>query len=485
MEDLKGRTVRGGLAKLCGQVATLLVRVVAMVVLARLLEPQDFGLVAMVTAVTGVYSLFTSAGLSSATIQKLEITNEQISTLFWINTSIGALFGFVCVATAPILVQLYHEPRIFWVCVAMGAGFLFSAAGVQHTALLQRHLRYVALSVVETVSQLVSAMTGIGMAIAGFGYWSLVAAAIVLPAVNTFSVYMATSWIPGMPRRGIGIRPMLRFGGTITVNTFIVYIAYNFDKVLIGRFWGADALGIYGRAYQLVNIPTDNLNTAIGGVAFSALSRLQHDPIRLRNYFLKGYALLMSMTFPITLFSACFADDIVLVVFGPKWSEAAVIFRLLTPTILIFGMINPLAWLMYAVGLQVRSLKVALVIAPLVMIAYIVGLPYGPSGVALAFSAAMMLWLVPHLMWCLHGSMISPWDLLPAVSRPFFAGLAATGLAFVVQYYCGQFQSPILRLFLAGNVMLASYFAILVFVMGQRPFYADLLKELKKPPQLT
>jgi hypothetical protein len=88
-------------------------------------------------------------------------------------------------------------------------------------------------------------------------------------------------------------------------------------------------------------------------------------------------------------------------------------------------------------------------------------------------------------MWCLHGSMISPWDLLPAVSRPFFAGLAATGLAFVVQYYCGQFQSPILRLFLAGNVMLASYFAILVFVMGQRPFYADLLKELKKPPQLT
>jgi O-antigen/teichoic acid export membrane protein len=137
---------------------------------------------------------------------------------------------------------------------------------------------------------------------------------------------------------------MLRFGGTVTLNSVIVFISYNFynmENVLLGRFWGPDALGIYGRAYQLINIPTENLNSAIGGIAFSALSRLQDDPIRLKTYFLKGYSLVVSLTIPISLFSALFADDIVLILLGPKSREAAIIFRLLTATILIFGMINP------------------------------------------------------------------------------------------------------------------------------------------------
>ena len=156
---------------------------------------------------------------------------------------------------------------------------------------------------------------------------------------------------------------MLRFGGTVTLNGLIVYVAYNLDKVLLGRVWGPVALGYYGTATQLINVPTANLNKAVGGVTFSALSRLQHDLTRFRNYFLKGYALVLSMTLPLTVFAAMFAEDIVLVVLGPKWTEAVPIFRLLTPTILVFGMIDPLAWLLLSSGRQIRSLKMALVIA--------------------------------------------------------------------------------------------------------------------------
>ena len=111
---------------------------------------------AMVTVVTGVYGIFTSAGLSSAAIQKATVTNEQISTLFWINILVGMVLVLLCLATAPVLVAFYHEPRLFWVTVAIGTGFLFSAAGVQHSALLQRQLRYVDLTVIETLSLLVS-----------------------------------------------------------------------------------------------------------------------------------------------------------------------------------------------------------------------------------------------------------------------------------------------------------------------------------------
>ncbi len=480
MEDLKRRAVRSGFARLCGQAINFALRIGSMVALARLLDPADFGLVAMVAVVTGIYGLFVTGGLSTATVQKAKITHEQISTLFWINLLIGMILTLLSVVIAPLLAAFYREPRLLWVTVAMGTGFLFNAAGVQHSALLERQLRYLALTVIDTVSQLVSIVVGIGMAIAGFGYWALVIASIVLPAISTGLKWVTTGWVPGMPCWDVGIRSMLRFGGTVTLNSVIAYISYNLEKVLLGRFWGPDALGIYGRAYQLINIPTENLNSAIGGIAFSALSRLQDDPIRLKTYFLKGYSLVVSLTIPISLFSALFADDIVLILLGPKWREAAIIFRLLTPTILIFGMINPFSWLLFAIGLQERSLAIALVIAPLVVAAYFIGLPYGPTGVAFAYSAAMTLWLVPHIVWCLCGTMISPRDLLLPLGRPFISGLVAAAFAVGVQFAFPQLESPFWRLAFGGAVMLGSYMGMLLFVMGQRMFYLELFKELRR-----
>ena len=217
----------------------------------------------------------------------------------------------------------------------------------------------------------------------------------------------------------------MHFGGTVTLNNLVVYFGYNVEKALLGRFWGADALGIYGGAYQLVSVPTANLNSAVGGVAFSALARLQHDHVRLKSYFLKGYSLVTAMTIPTTMFCALFAHDIIMVVLGPKWTEAAAIFRLLAPTILVFGAINPTGWFLQSVGLHVRSLRIALVIAPLVIAACVIGLPYGPTGVAFAYSAAMTLWLVPHVVWCFHNTAVSPSDLFLAIWRPFLASIVA------------------------------------------------------------
>jgi PST family polysaccharide transporter len=282
-----------------------------------------------------------------------------------------------------------------------------------------------------------------------------------------------------MPRRQTEIRSMLYFGGTVTFNSLIVYVAYNFDKLLLGRVWGPDALGTYTRAYQLVNIPTQNLNSAIGGIGFSVLARLQDDPIRLKNYFLKGYGLITAATLPATIFGALFADDIVLVVLGPKWEEAAIIFRLMTPTVLVFGIMNPLAWLLQSMGLQVRSLWIALVMAPLLIAAYFIGLPYGPRGVALTYSATMILWLVPSVVWCLYGTTIRPLDLLLAAGRPLLSGIVAAVFAFGVQYYCHRLLNVIPRLMVGGGTMVCVYSWMLLFVMGQKAFYLDLFRSLQ------
>ncbi len=478
MKDLRERTIRGGFARILAQAANFLLRIGSLMILARLLDPKDFGLVGMVTAFTGALNLFRDFGLSTATVQRATVTEEQISTLFWINVAFGVALAIVVVVLAPLIATFYHEPRLFWVSVVLAAGFLFNAAGVQHSAVLQRHMRFTALAVINTAALVMSSGAAIGMAKAGYGYWALVVMTITYPLASTIGMWLAAAWIPGLPQREIGLRSMMRFGGTITLNSVVVYIAYNFEKVLLGRFWGADAIGIYGRAYQLVNIPTDNLNSAVGEVAFSALSRIQDDPARLRNYFLKGYSLVLALTIPITLVGTIFAKDAIYVLLGAKWREAVPIFRLLAPTIMIFAMINPFSWLLFATGKVGRSLKIALVIAPLVIAGYVLGLPYGPKGVALGYSVAMALWLLPNVAWCVHGTAISFWDVMQSLGRPLVSGCVACILPLVLQLSYGRGLSPLSRLVVGIAVFLAVYLIMLMRVMGQGAFYVNLVREL-------
>jgi len=480
MKDLKEKTIRGGVARLGAQGANFFLRIVSLMVLARLLGPNDFGLIGMVTAFTGVLSLFRDFGLSSAAIQSTKVTDEQASTLFWINVFVGALLGVMTLAAAPAVAAFYHEPRLVAVTAALASGFLFNAVGVQHGVILQREMRFTALAVVNTVSLVISSAAGIGGALAGYGYWALVAMTVSLPLSLTIGMWLATGWIPGKPHRRSGMRSMMRFGGLVTTNGVVCYVAYNLVKVLLGRVWGVDAVGIYGRAYSLINIPTDNLNVAAGEVAFSALSRLQDDPPRLKNYFLKGYSIVLAMTIPITIACAFFADDVVYVALGPKWTAASTIFRLLAPTILAFAIMNPLGWLLNSLGLAGRGLRMASVIAPIMIVGYIIGLPYGPQGVAFAYSSVMLLWVVPGIAWAVRGTVLSTAEVLMTVSRPLLSGIAAGMLALGVGLGCGALR-PLPRLVIETAVLLLAYALILLYGVGQKSQYLDLVRGLRKP----
>jgi O-antigen/teichoic acid export membrane protein len=485
MKDLKERTIRGGLARLCAQGANFALRLGSLMMLARLLGPKDFGLVGMVTAFTGVLNLFRDFGLSSAAVQRTTVTEEQISTLFWVNLLFGALLGLVAAAMAPAIAAFYGEPRLVWVTIVLAAGFVFNAAGVQHSVILQREMRFTALAVIGVVSLALSTATAIAGAALGYGYWALVAMTVTAPLVATMAFWVAAGWIPGLPRRGTGIRSMMRFGGTVSLNGLVAYVAYNAEKVLIGRFWGLDAIGIYGRAYQLVNIPTDNLNSAVGEVAFSALSRLQDDPSRFKSYFLKGYSLVLAMTVPLTVACIAFAEDVVAVLLGPQWKSAAVIFRLLAPTILIFAVINPLGWLLYSLGMVRRSLNIALVFAPTIIAGYIIGLRFGPQGIALAYSTVLILWVVPFVAWCVRGTVISFRDILVTVSRPLGSAILAGALALAIRLFWVQALPPLPRLLLESTALLVAFFGLLLFAAGQKTLYLDLFRGLTRPAKAT
>ncbi len=478
MKDLKERTLRGGSARVLAQAINLSLRVGSVMVLSRLLEPKDFGLLGMVTAFTGVLDLLRDFGLSTASVQRAAVTEEQTSTLFWINVSVGAALAGIAVALAPVIGSLYHEPRLFALTCVVASGFLFNGAGIQHAALLQREMRFTALACISIAALVVGTSVGVLGAKTGHGYWALAAMTVSQPLTATCCFWAVTGWVPGPPRKAVGVRSMMRFGSAITLNGIITYVGFNLEKVLLGRFWGASALGIYSRAYQLIRIPTDNLNSAVGEVAFSALSRIQNDSARLRSYFLKGYSLVLALSLPITMACALFPDDLIFVLLGPKWKIAAPIFRLLAPTILVLAVANPLGWLLNSIGMVGRGLKITLVVTPLMIIGYSIGLPHGPQGVALAYSLVMMLCVVPIVAWAVRGTGISAKDILVIVSKPLISGIAASAFALALQSLYGPFLSPLPRLAVGVASMLTGYGVMLLFVFGQKSFYRDLLGAL-------
>jgi O-antigen/teichoic acid export membrane protein len=478
VHDLRARVLRGALSKVFAQATAFAIRIGSIMLLARILNPRDFGIVGMVTALTSVLALLRDFGLSAATVQRVDVSHEQASTLFWLNVLLGAVLTLVVAAMAPFIARLYHEPRLFWVTIAVSTGFLFNAAGVQHSAQLQRQVRFTAIATIDVSSLVVSSSLGIGMALLGFGYWALVAAAVSLPIMTTLGLWLASGWTPGRPRRRIGLRSMMRFGGAATALNILMYIAYNSEKVLLGRYWGAAVLGIYGRAFYLINIPTENLTAAVGEVAFSALSRLQREPAAFRSYFLKGYSLVLTLTIPMSVGIALFAPDLVSLVLGPKWQQAIPILRLLAPTILVLALTNPVLWLTFSLGMVGRSLKAAMIFAPLLIAGYALGLHFGPKGVAFAYSTVMVLAAVPLIAWSVHGTVIRLRDIAVVAARPLISAAVAAPVGYGVESWCAHWSPAFFRLCLESAALAGAYGVMLLYVMGQKGFYFGLIRSL-------
>lgn len=481
--EFKRTSVRGGAATVLGQGVGMALQIGTTVILARLLSPTDYGLQSMVITLTGFVSLFKDAGLSVATVQRKDLTQEQISTLFWINLALGAFLALLVAAAGPFLARFYKDPRLLAITVASSTVFLFNSLSVQHRALLDRAMRFTTSVKIDILCATAASMVAIFMAALGFGYWSLICQTISLSIVGTVAAWIAMPWLPGRPRHASEVRSMVRFGGTVTLNSFVVYVAYNTEKILLGRFWGADALGLYGRAYQLATLPVQQLIGAAGGVAFPVLSRMQSEAERLRRTFLKALSLMVSMTIPVVIGCAIFAHEIVRVVLGEKWMAAAPVLRLLAPTVLVFALINPFSWFLRSTGRVGRSLKIALLICPLVILGIALGLRNGPPGVALGYSVAMMVVGVPAIAWAKHGTGITTGDYWDAIQRPLVCGVIGGAAGWLFKIGFEHALAPVLVLILGLALAFAVYAGLLLFVMGQKRVYADLIKHLFQKQQ--
>lgn len=475
---LKQKSVRGGVTTVGSQAAKFVLRFGATAVLARLLTPEDYGLIAMTVVVTGFAGIFKDAGLTAATVQSERLRHAQVSTLFWINVALGCAIAALLAAASPLVAAFYDEPRLAPVTMALGLAFVLSGATVQHQALLRREMRFSALALIEIVSMLAGIATAVTMAYAGFTYWSLVGMTLGSAAANLAAVWITVRWRPGAPRRGSNVRPMLKFGSDVLSFSVVNYFSRHADNLLIGWYWGAVPLGLYDKAYTLLLWPISQINAPVSAVAIPALSRARPDPARFRRFFLGALQMASSVSVPIVFGIVLFADEIVALWLGPQWHETAKFFRLLSLAALLSALSNPMGPLLIAAGLTRRYRQLGLITAPIIVAAFAIGLPYGPEGVAVSYSTAMALLFLPTWAWAVRGTGVSLRDVGSVLWGPAVAGFAAFLAAAGTRRLAELSMPPAAAALLSAVLFSLVYAFVLLYAFGKWRFFVGLLEDL-------
>ncbi|MCL4852613.1 MAG: lipopolysaccharide biosynthesis protein [Bryobacteraceae bacterium] len=443
--------------------------------MARLLTPEDFGLVAMVTAVTGFLEMYQDAGLSAATVQRPRINHEQVSALFWLNVALGCLFTVVVSCLAPAMGWLYGEPRVTWITLTLACGFIFMGSSVQHSALLQRQMRFGSIGTIAIASQVVGLIGGITTAILGGDYWALIVTSLLTTATSTVLIWRTSQWRPGPPRRGTGIRPMLSFSGYLTVAGFCSYVQRTADNFLLGWVWGPAPLGLYTKAYQILLLPISQIKGPISAVAIPTLSRLLDDPDRYRRYFCKAMTCITSTAVPCVIFCFVSVHSIVLVVLGQHWASVVPVFQALAPAALINTIAVGWGWVLITSGRTDRLSKINLAVTAVFLLAFSIAVSNGVLAVAWACSLAFAVTYPVAIVYALHKTPVHPIDLIRVSWRPITAA-ALAGLADFLLQHLEVFQAGSLAGLLAEGLLFASLYVAIFWVLpGGHDCISDML----------
>lgn len=473
-KNLVSKSISAGSSTITEQGAKMLLTLGGTAILARLLSPADYGLIGMVSVVVGLASLFKDAGFAISTVQRKEITEEQISALFWINALISLVLGLCLLGGSHLVALLYSDPRLTSVTAALSFPFIINGLGIQHAALLRRHMRFDSLAVVKVGSQAIGILVTITMALLGWRYWSLVAGAWAISLSTLLLTFYFCPWMPGRIQKGSGIRDMLLFGGHMTVSNFIGYLARNADNFLIGRFIGAESLGLYNRAYSLFVLPITQIRNPMMKVASPVLSSLINEPERYTKYYRRMVDTMATLGIPIALYCMAEAEFIISFFLGEKWMSAVPIFRALSIAGLVQTISGTRAAVLLSFGFSKRFMVFSWVTGSLTTLSFLVGIPYGVLGVAWAFSIYNIISLVPSLHYCFKGTPVKVSMFMKAFFFPLLIGFIAIGTAFIGSRF--PTQNSFLPHAVFGFIFSAVYLSLSFF----RPTVRDMILMTKK-----
>jgi len=385
---------RGAATTVSGQWIRFLVQLASLVVLARLLTPNDFGTVAMVTSIAGFATVLGDFGLSLAAIQAQEITRQQRSNLFWLNVSIGIASAGLLIALAGPIASFYGNPAVEPIVRWLSVLFLVNAAQSQYRAEASRELKFKWLALSDVIAVVAAFIAAVGVAWFGGGYWALVVQQYTVAIVTLAVLVISVKWLPGLPTRNANMRPLLFFGANTLGVQAINYASSNVDTVLLGRFWGAAVVGLYDRAFQLFRIPMLQIAAPMTRVAFPILARTT-DPVVYDRYLQKAQLVLTYVIGGAFFIASALASPLIDIALGSTWDASKDIFRVLALGGVFQIMSYVYYWIFLSKALMSIQLRYSLIGRTIMVLLIVAGLPFGAVGVALGSAGGLaVLWLI-------------------------------------------------------------------------------------------
>lgn len=474
--NLKERTIKGGFLTVSSQGIKLCLNTVSTIFLARLLSPNDFGLIAMVNVFIGFVSQFKDLGLSMATVQKENIDNSQVSNLFWINVFLSICISICSIIISPLVVWFYNEPKVHMITIVISCTFIFGGFSAQHSALLKRQMRYDLLAYIQIISMFFGILIALFIAYSGAGYWALVGLSITQNATSMILHWSFLPWVPSLPKKGTGLRPLLSFGKNLTGFSLFNYLARNADNFIIGKWIGPSNLGIYSKAYNLLLLPLQQIAAPIGSVAIPSLSRLNKEPIKYRQAFLQFQSKLSIIIIPAMTFLLIAADSVVLLILGNQWKEAITVFRWLSISGILQGPLNSSGWLFTSQGRTKEMFHWGIVSSIIAIISFIIGLPWGINGVAASYGISGLFISSPLLIWWVgRKGHVSSLEYLWSFADGFKIALLISISCLSAKFLC-KTGIPLIDL---SILIIAAFFAITIYVAVSKTFRFKLINFTK------
>jgi PST family polysaccharide transporter len=406
----------------------LAIQVVATVVLARLLTPRDFGLVAMVTTFSLLFLNCGLNGLTEAVVQREQIDHTLASNLFWINLGGGVLLTVSFAAIGSVLAKFYGEALVAPIAAGISATIFLTSLSVLHLGLLKRAMLFSAVAKNDIVARAVSVVVSILFGWAGWGYWALVLGACALPISTAAGAWYMCRWMPGRPRTAPGTGTMLQFAMHVYGRFSVNYFARNTDNLLVGWRFGAHSLGSYKKAYDLFTLSAAQLVASTTVVAVSALSRVKDDSAQYRRYLLGAMSVMAFLGMGLAGDLTLIGKDLIRILLGPGWEQAGQIFTFFAPGIGIMILYGTHGWIHLSIGRADRWFRWGIVEWTVTILLFLAGLHWGPQGIAVAWCVSFWLLTVPAMWYAGRPIGLGVAPMLSVVWRYIAASLLA-GLA--------------------------------------------------------
>ncbi len=446
-DRLGQRAARGAVATLAGQGSRLAIQMASLVILARLLTPHDYGLIAMVMTVAGIAEIFRDFGLSAAAIQAPTLSHRQRSNLFWANAGIGAALTVLVFALAPLVAHFFREPQLVDLTRLLSLTFVLNGLATQYRAGLNRGMRFSRLAVTDVAAQAVGLVVGVGLALTGAGYWALAGMQLAISMTALLQVVVAGRWIPALPSRAEPMGGFFTFGWHLVGTQLLGYATNNVDTLVIGRRFGSVQLGLYDRAYRVLMLPLAQVRTPTTTVALPVLSKLHDDPARFDRFVVRGQQALGYTVIPGLAVAAGTAPVLIPFVLGDQWSASASLFA----TLAIAGVFQTVAfvgyWVYLARALTAQLFRYSMVSSVVRISCILIGSHWGVAGVAWGVVVG------PGLMWPASMWWLSRITRYPVRALALGAGrmLGLAFLAAVAARVAVQVPAPELLALMAGT----------------------------------